>query len=820
MVQLFAKYGKKIFALCSMFIAMQTFAAANDTIKLDFCDFLTTSQELTQYERDSMCNICGILQKAPEYYCDCHMGPRFYFGMDTVIADTTWFSLNIGTIRNHGFQLYWFSENGIMAELFAQCVQTAPMRTQVVGKNREYGLLPKEVNDMLGSLGSGEQLNNNNVRLRVYPVDGKPGRVLGYPAEEGFVSTCPEPFRLHYGMTFFVSLPVTENVYELFPEDLPASMPVVNEDHTNTVYSSELFVRKDGGEEKSKADFFITYGACDGPVVYQTVIKDTIDLHFPPRDIIKKAKQDSVSLFFHFKADDAFGFMVSKHTRWEPRAFVDTLLCGGMGLELADTTLMEATVYTDTVRVENSSALQRVTYNLNVQSSEPIDTLVQKFASELPFRFLGYYNVKNFGTYEVTQKVKGECDRHYNLTVERLFYEESETFDTTLCQGAVFVYKKVQYTTSQVVSDTIWKGDTRKVTTYNLHFTAPELEYDTLRILPSVLPYKYHGTVIEDFGEHRVYIKGVDGDCDREVLLLVESSKNPLTVVYNTVDTTICKGMHIHLPDTTLDQPTTFVDSTYIEKEKGDTLVITTYNVAVTLPELEIDTVKTERFPAHYLDTTINDYGTYTVYFEGEHKCDRIIQVTFRPYGIKYTLTRVDTTLCQGKVFELNDKVLTTTGYVYDTIPTAEYFADVIQYHVQFSTPETVRDTIVISQDELPYDYQGHSITTFGDHLILIHEEGECDVNVELNVQQVTGLNYTLHHQLQVRPTIVNVGDVIEMSIPAEGLLQVIDMLGKVVLNEQVTSTVDKTITMEVAGNYLLRLTTDKGVYTKRVIVH
>ncbi len=818
MVQLIAKYGRKILLLSCMVMAVQVVFASGDTIKLDVCDFLTTDQTLAQDQREQMCYDCAIFQKAPEYYCDCHFGPRFYYGIDSIIADPTWFNLNIGTVRQKGFQLYWFSEDSIMAELYAQCVQTKSMQEQIIPGDRGYGLTPDRVNDMMGSLGSGSQMNNKNIHLRVYPVGGKSGRVMGFPAEEGFVSTCENPFKLFYGMNLFMPASLEETVYELLPQDIPASNPITQLNHTAVKYSTELFVRKQGGTERSRAKFFITYGACDGPIVYSTTIKDTVDLHFPPREVLKQAKKDSVSLFFHFDADDKFGFIVSKNTKWNPAISIDTTICEGMGIELADTILYGATTYADTVRVKNNTALQRVIYNISVYPTIPVDTVVELYNSQLPYRFLGFYQVKNFGKYTVTKYSEEACARNYHLTVKRLYHEKYKSIDTTLCQGATFTLNKKEYITSQTIKDTTWldKGDTRLVTTYNLYFSAPELEYDTLHILPFIFPYKYHGEVIDHFGEYRIYMKGVDGECDREVLLNVENSVGTLTKAYNTIDTTICKGMYIQLSDTALKQPTTYIDSIYLE---GDTLLITTYNVMVTLPEEELDTLITETFPAHYLDTIVSGYGTYTIYFEEKQKCDRLIKLTVRPFNVKYLFERVDTTICQGKVFQIGYQSLTTTGLAYDTVPLTEYSAKIVEYYVRFTPPEATHDTISIAAEEMPYDYYGYSVRRYGDHNVTIHEEGECDKKVQLYVRKATGIGYILSQQLQVKPTIVEVREDIIVEIPAEGLLQVIDVLGRVVLSEQIDAIGEKRLTIGTAGNYLLRLTTKKGVHTRRVIV-
>ena len=104
---------------------------------------------------------------------------------------------------------------------------------------------------------------------------------------------------------------------------------------------------------------------------------------------------------------------------------------------------------------------------------------------------------------------------------------------------------------------------------------------------------------------------------------------SPLTKVTSAVDTTICQGMTLQLSDTALTQTVVYADTFYVSRT--DSLLCTTYNLTVTAPTTQYDTVTTDStaFPFLYRGQgVVNRYGNFTYLIHNEGQCDERVQLT------------------------------------------------------------------------------------------------------------------------------------------------------------------------------------------------
>lgn len=101
------------------------------------------------------------------------------------------------------------------------------------------------------------------------------------------------------------------------------------------------------------------------------------------------------------------------------------------------------------------------------------------------------------------------------------------------------------------------------------------------------------------------------------------------------VDTTLCQGIPLQLSDTALTQTTVYTDTSYLSRT--DSLLLTTYNLTVTPPSVNYDTMSVEpsAFPFLYKGQgVVNRYGTFTYLIHNDGACDRRIQLTVKPVEI------------------------------------------------------------------------------------------------------------------------------------------------------------------------------------------
>lgn len=380
-----------LFALCSLSLSAQMGG-------VDWCDLL--GSDFTDRE---VCEKCAAQQKAPDYYCDCHTGFQMYYGLDTIISDTTWLWTKVKDVRYTGISAFWFSDSPVKIEAFIQCVQVTPYMEAQVGANRIYTLDNSGIQKIINEANLGSAIDNFKIRFRVYPTKkGGSGRFIALRYGEGLRSTCDtEVFPVYFGIKYPLSY--SENVYQLTPDRIPAS---------------PFFVQ--WRQEKGKpAVMSISVGECTvAPVVKDVQLIDSTKVYFPPAGLLQKAKDENKTLFFHCAhADDVYGtLMFVNPVRWETTR-IDTSLCLGKGLDLLTNVFFEDTVYRDTAWVrDNICALTE--YNLTVTQPEPQDTTVTLTADELRnYRFLGFRRFSAFGTYDVYHEKEGECTDLYHVNV-------------------------------------------------------------------------------------------------------------------------------------------------------------------------------------------------------------------------------------------------------------------------------------------------------------------------------------------------------------------------------------------------------------------
>jgi len=411
---------------------------------------------------------------SPYFYCDCRMTAQpFGFPLDMLITDTVWLKADANDLLK-GLSAYWFADCSVEMEVYAMCASKTPTLTMRVGKNQMREMDATSINDKLASMGDlGETVKNMTPRIRVYPVGGGQGRVLCYPYNEGPHSTCTDLLPIYTSMTYVSSH--TYDVYELQPQTIPSKV--------------ELFVQ---WKEKSNSPCTVKVlrGGCEGTVVATTTLSDSTKLYFPDKTMLQAAKKAGESLYFRFEhaagTAGRINFRVPKFVAQQ----VDTTVCQGKGLQLADTLLTETTVYpNDTVwEVRDTVAIR--TYYLTVTPPEPQYDTLRVRAAELPrlYREKLYIAKDGYGDYRYTEHKDEQCDVLYQLHVEHAVKTTWTTVDTTLCQGKIYTFAGKNYTEDTEWRDTVWTDDdTRSVVDVKVTFTAPELEYDTLYLTQAEL---------------------------------------------------------------------------------------------------------------------------------------------------------------------------------------------------------------------------------------------------------------------------------------------------------------------------------------------
>ena len=454
----------------------------------------------------------GKLPGYPEHYCTCrNTSTSFSYPLQVAVTDTMWFSASVNDLKQ-GLSAYWFADCSVTFEVYAFCSSKTPTFVMTTGANQMCEMDMTEINARLEEMGEVAELMAQTLtpRIKVYP-NGGTGSVYCYPYDQGPVSICSEPLPIIPRMTYVCDQ--ADEVYELKPEHIATN--------------GKGFIR--WKQKKNLAGTIrLTDGACNGPEIVQMTLTDsTRVMMLNPADMLA-AKQAGRSVFIHVTHPADYVGRIYYHKRivWDVQT-IDTTICQGKGLELADTVLYETTTYSNDTLWTGQDTLSLTNYNLQIEVPEAqYDTLRLK-ANQLPYNYRNQMVPENgWGDYDWTIHNGVSCDDHVLVHVVHDTVRTSVVIRDTTCMGKTIKYGDVTYTTDTVLLDSIWvDADTWAVRDIAIHFTEPELEYDTISVKPSEFTangywYAELGMLVKQYGD-TLLVKTKKNTCTRWIYLTV-----------------------------------------------------------------------------------------------------------------------------------------------------------------------------------------------------------------------------------------------------------------------------------------------------------
>jgi len=469
---------------------------------------------------------CVRLWFYPYFYCECQTAATpFQYPLEVQVTDTMWFKASLNDIRR-GLSAYWFADCSITFEVYAFCASEAPTLSMTVGRNQMKEMSVEEINDRLsqaGNTGGLEQLLTP--RVRVYPNGGS-GTVYCYPYDQGPVSTCESILPVVAGMTYVCDQ--AEEVYELEPSRIASN--------------GQCFIHW-----KQKKNFpgtiRLTADSCNGAEIASATLTDSLHVLVPDASVMTSLKLQNRNVYVHVTHDSSYVGRMIYHNRivWSEQA-IDVSVCQGKGFELQDTVLYETTVYPNDTLWAGRDTLSLTTYHLTVTEPTPQnDTLLLKDA-QLPYSYRNNIIPKNgWGDYDFTVHTADRCDERYLLHVEHKINRQETVQHDTLCMGKTVTYGGVTYAADTTIQDSVWAdADTWVVRDITIHFTEPEVEYDTIEVEPSKMTargywYGALGAMVQ-YGDTMIVVKR-NNACTRWVQLHVEEGEEDPTVKLDILET-------------------------------------------------------------------------------------------------------------------------------------------------------------------------------------------------------------------------------------------------------------------------------------------
>ena len=419
---------------------------------------------------------------------------------------------------------------------------------------------------------------------------------------------------------------------------------------------------------------------------------------------------------------------------------IDTTLCQGKTFEYQGETYTTNTTI-QTAAFVHPDTLQITYLNLVFAAPEAQPDTVALYTTDLPYLYRNQATITKFGDYDLTIRTSGECDERYALHVCHRTDTTRLTIDTTLCQGRIYPYGEALFITRDTAFvDTLQiNADTLQITSIHVFFTQPEPQYDTLHLKSTDLPYLYRGQYTipaGGYGDYDILIENPN-ECTERYLLHVSHATS---TIYTTVDTTLCQGRVFMHNGQVYTSTITLVDSAWLNI---DTFRICTTNVYFTEPEIQYDTILVQSTDLPYLYRgqymiPAGGYGDYDILIHTDGECDERYLLHVE-HEISVYMSSIDTTLCQGRMFEYKGVEYTSdTTFHYQGMLT-EDLMESIWVSLSFTAPEMEYDTVVVDSDQLLRGYYYAPADTLvyavGDYVFEVLQYDECTRVITLTVK-------------------------------------------------------------------------------------
>lgn len=676
-------------------------------------------------------NCTGYKPTHPDHYCDCkyNISQLATLPFDVQVTDSIWFKAGSNLFIN-GFTAYLYSDCDVNFDIYQNCISHTPLYSVTIPKNQARDVTAETINQKLEE--AGVSITSMALYLCIYPVGGTGGRLMCYPYNTGHNSTCEDILSLLPGMTFVSSH--ENDVYEITSSSIPSSYAMYlqwNEDSNLPCHLS------------------ITRGECNGTIIAEYDFVDENSRYYFDPALLIELNTSGESLYAHFSHDAAAAGRIRLSEASTIDIPTDTTVCQGKALVLDN---MIYTTDTTIIYDRQWQGDQLAVYAYHLTIAEPelqYDTLFLK-SSDLPMLYRNQFTIPadGFGDYDITIQQENTCDERYLLHVAHATQTIYSTTDTTICQGRSFTYNGQKYTTDVTFIDSTWiNADTLSIHTLNVYFAAPDIQYDTLLLKSYDLPYRYRSqyTIPADgFGDYDFTLH-FKNNCDERYLVHVA---HDITTYTNIIDTTVCQGRTFTYNQIEYSTDTTLVDTFWIDNDTRDINIVNLYFAA---PEQQYDTLRVQStdLPMLYRNQfTIpaGGYGDYDIIIHNDGMCDEHYLLHVEHETLIY-MNSIDTTLCQGRIFEYNGVEYTIDTTFMDTGWLNEDVWKQIQVTVTFTAPEMEYDSVIVPTAELLAGYYYPLANTYiyaeGTYFYEILTYNDCTRHITLTVIEdiKSGLN-------------------------------------------------------------------------------
>ncbi|HEX5654990.1 MAG TPA: gliding motility-associated C-terminal domain-containing protein [Chitinophagaceae bacterium] len=362
--------------------------------------------------------------------------------------------------------------------------------------------------------------------------------------------------------------------------------------------------------------------------------------------------------------------------------------------------------------------------NPNVSSNETI-TVCQ---NQLPYSWNGQILTQG-GTATATLQSSSGCDSVVTLTlIVNPVLTGSET--VTICQNQLpYTWNGQTLTQAGTVTVTLLtNASCDSLVTLTLIVNPNVTGSETITICQNLLPYTWNGQTLTQAGTATATLQSSAG-CDSLVTLTL--IVNPNVTGNETI--TICQNL---LPYTWNGQTLTQAGTTTVTLQSSagcDSLVTLTLIVNPNVTGSETITICQNQLPYTWNGQTLTQAGTVTATLQSSAGCDSLATLTL---NVNLNVTGSETiTICQNQLpYTWNGQTLTQAGTATTTLQSSAGCDSLVTLTLNVNPNVTGSETITICQNLLPYTWNGQTLTQAGTTTVTLQSSAGCDSLVTLTL--------------------------------------------------------------------------------------
>ena len=372
----------------------------------------------------------------------------------------------------------------------------------------------------------------------------------------------------------------------------------------------------------------------------------------------------------------------------------------------------------------DSTVTLTLNVNLNVTSTQNI-TICQ---GALPYSW-NSQSLTAAGTYTALLHNINGCDSTVTLTL-RVNPNVTSNQNITICQGALpYTWNNQSLTAAGTYTALLHNiNGCDSTVTLTLNVNPNVTSNQNITICQGALPYSWNNQSLTAAGTYTALLHNING-CDSTVTLTLNVNPN----VTSTQNITICQGA---LPYSWNNQSLTAAGTytSVLQNINGcDSTVTLHFAVNSNVAYTENIIICQEQLPFTWNGQTLMGAGTRTATLLNIHGCDSIVTLQL---SVNPIVTGSETiTICQGQLpFTWQGQTLTAAGTTTATLQNVVGCDSIATLHLIVNPNVTSTQYITICQGALPYSWNNQSLTTAGTYMALLHNINGCDSTVTLTL--------------------------------------------------------------------------------------